>query len=97
LAAISVSRELCPCVPFEVVLIDIPALVERDEGVLRCANLGTSSRRSTSACPVKVHRGCVIEKMRAGSVAELVRLADGVGESSSRRPDAAATYWTNVQ
>ncbi len=50
MAAISVSRELCPCVPFEVVLIDIPDLVERDEVVLRCANVETSSRRSTSAC-----------------------------------------------
>jgi FixJ family two-component response regulator len=28
---------------------------------------------------VKVHRARVMEKMRAGSVAELVRLADGVG------------------
>jgi FixJ family two-component response regulator len=28
---------------------------------------------------VKVHRGRVMEKMRAGSVAELVRLADEAG------------------
>jgi FixJ family two-component response regulator len=28
---------------------------------------------------VKVHRARVMEKMRAGSVAELVRLADGIG------------------
>ena len=28
---------------------------------------------------VKAHRARVMEKMRAGSVAELVRLADGVG------------------
>jgi Response regulator len=34
---------------------------------------------------VKVHRARVMEKMRAGSLAELVRLADRAG--SSRRPD----------
>ena len=44
---------------------------------------------------VKVHRGPRHGEDARGSVAELVRLADGVGESSSRRPNAAATYWTN--
>jgi FixJ family two-component response regulator len=41
---------------------------------------------------VKVHRARVMEKMRAGSVAELVRLADAVGVSavSGPRPGAAA-------
>jgi FixJ family two-component response regulator len=33
---------------------------------------------------VKVHRARVMEKMRAGSVAELVRLADGVGVTVPR-------------
>jgi len=38
---------------------------------------------------VKVHRARVMEKMRAGSVAELVRLADLVGVTC-RRPDRSA-------
>jgi FixJ family two-component response regulator len=42
------------------------------------ADLGVSEKM------VKVHRGRVMEKMRAGSLAELVRLADDGGVISPR-------------
>src|SRR5258707_12673294 len=38
---------------------------------------------SLSALPAKVHRGHVIRKMHAGSLPELVRMADRLGESTA--------------
>lgn len=42
---------------------------------------------------IKVHRACLMEKMRAASVAELVRLADAVGVivPSARQPSTSIT------
>ena len=45
---------------------------------LYVAELGVSEKM------IKVHRGRVMEKMRAGSLAELVRLADDGGVISPR-------------
>ena len=42
---------------------------------------------------VKVHRGRVMEKMRAGSLAELVRLAERVGITGPPHPAVEAVTW----
>jgi FixJ family two-component response regulator len=47
---------------------------------------------------VKVHRARAMEKMRAGSVAELVRLPDRVGVIASMPSlEREGTCWTKVQ
>ena len=48
--------------------------------------LGTSERT------IKVHRARVMQKMEAGSVADLVRIADRLGVSGSRRRDDIAAH-----
>jgi FixJ family two-component response regulator len=41
--------------------------------------MGIAAELGTTEKTIKVHRGRVMEKMRAGSMAELVRLAGKVG------------------
>ena len=48
-------------------------------------NKQIASELGVSEKMVKVHRGRVMEKMRAGSLAELVRLADEGGVISAKR------------
>ena len=61
-------------------------LTPREQEVLRCVVAGCSNRETAAELgiaesTVKVHRGHVMEKMGAHSVAELVRLADAAGLS----------------
>ena len=55
-------------------------------------NKQIASELGVSEKMVQVHRARVMEKMRAGSLAELVRLADG-GGSSHRSPDPPPRHW----
>jgi FixJ family two-component response regulator len=47
-------------------------------------NKQTASELGTSEATVKIHRGHVMEKMQAGSIVELVRMADKLKVSSRR-------------
>jgi len=62
----------------------VKLLTPRETEVFALVVTGMLNKQIASALgisekTVKVHRARVMEKMRAGSVAELVRLADGVG------------------
>ena len=64
----------------------IKTLTPRETEVFALVVTGMLNKQIASALgigvkTVKVHRARVLEKMRAGSVAELVRLADSVGVS----------------
>lgn len=68
-------------------------LTAREAEVLALVVTGMLNKQIAAALgigekTVKVHRSRVMEKMRAGSVAELVRLADRVSVTASRRPDS---------
>jgi len=64
----------------------IKTLTPRETEVFALVVTGMLNKQIASALgvgekTVKVHRARVLEKMRAGSVTELVRLADSVGVS----------------
>jgi FixJ family two-component response regulator len=51
-------------------------------------NKQIAAQLSLSEMTVKVHRGQVMRKMRAGSLPELVRMADCLSEFSARSPES---------
>ena len=74
------------------VVPDVPALTDRQLDVVRLLALGQSNKEIAKNLfiaekTVKVHRGRVMEKMKAQSVPDLVRAADKIGI----RPDSTSS------
>ena len=69
-------------------------LTERERQIMTLVVAGRANKQiaaelNVSAMTVKVHRGQVIRKMKAGSLPELVRMADRLGRST---PTSQSTY-----
>jgi FixJ family two-component response regulator len=63
-------------------------LTERERQIMTFVVIGRANKQiaaelSLSEMMVKVHRGQVMRKMRAGSLPELARMADRLGESAA--------------
>jgi FixJ family two-component response regulator len=61
-------------------------LTERERQIMALVVIGRANKQiaaelTLSEMTVKVHRGQVMRKMHAGWLPELVRMADGLGES----------------
>jgi FixJ family two-component response regulator len=66
----------------------LATLTERERQIMTLVVIGRANKQiaaelSLSEMTVKVHRGQVMRKMQAGSLPELVRMADRLGEFSS--------------
>jgi FixJ family two-component response regulator len=64
------------------------ALTERERQIMALVVMGRANKQiaaelNLSEMTVKVHRGQVMRKMKAGSLPELVRMADGLGTSTT--------------
>jgi FixJ family two-component response regulator len=64
------------------------ALSEREREIMSLVVIGRANKQiaaelSLSEMTVKVHRGQVMRKMHAGSLPELVRMADGLGKPTA--------------
>lgn len=74
----------------------IAALTPREQDVLRGIVAGLRNKQiglqlDISEKTVKVHRNHIMQKTHAGSVAELVRLADRIGLTNSQGPDSSVS------
>jgi FixJ family two-component response regulator len=63
-------------------------LTERERQIMTLVAIGRANKQiaaelNLSEMTVKVHRGQVMRKMHAGSLPELVRMADGLGEPTA--------------